>query len=63
MMMDMTGMGAFSMLFGVIWLGLLVGVIVLATRLVRAVERIADSVGGQPGGKVTPLSRSPIGGV
>ncbi len=45
--MPMAGMGLmmlFPLMFGLIWLGLLIYLVVLATRLVRAVERIADNV-------------------
>ncbi len=65
-MMDMpmmAAMGLFPLLFGLIWIGLFIYLIGLATRLVKAVERIADNVGGQAGGAVTPFSRSPLEGV
>ena len=40
----------FPLVFGLIWLGLVTYLIVLATRFVRAVERIADDVGRRAGG-------------
>ena len=44
--MSMAAMGfLFPFVFGLIWLGLLIYLIVLATRFVRAVERIADNIG------------------
>ena len=56
-------MGLVPLLFGLIWIALFIYLVGLATRLITAVERIADSVGGQTGETVTPLSRSPIGSI
>jgi len=44
----MNVLGVFPLLFGLIWLGLIIYLIVLATRFVNAVERIADKIGAQP---------------
>ncbi len=37
-----------AMLVGLIWLGVMIYLLVLGTRLVVAVERIADRMGTQP---------------
>ncbi|MBD3161852.1 MAG: hypothetical protein GF346_06215 [Candidatus Eisenbacteria bacterium] len=43
-------MGLFSsFLLGIVWLGLVIYVLVLATRFVKAVERIADHFRSQSG--------------
>ena len=36
--------GVFSVLFGIVWLGIVIYMISLAIRFVRAVEKIADKV-------------------